>query len=144
MKRLFMPARNLSGVLFMALLTTGCESGLNRESVIGRWELISIESEINGVPDPTGDIAHFDSFVYYEFKSDSTYILNEGGNIETGTWTLRDSIIGTLLNGLEDDSVNYQWYHITEIDDSIMISNSITESPYGKLTDIFKYKKIAK
>ncbi|MCM1311662.1 MAG: hypothetical protein NC206_04560 [Bacteroides sp.] len=144
MKKFFMPTGNLLAASFTALLAASCESELSREHIIGRWELVSIESEINGVPDPTGDIAHFDNFVCYEFKSDSTYILNEGGNIETGTWTLRDSIIGTLLDGLEDDSTNYLWYHITEIDDSMMISSSITESPYGKLTDIFRYKKIAK
>ncbi len=144
MKRLFTSIRNTAPALLSALFAMSCESQLGRNRIIGRWELVSLESEINGVPDATGDIEHFDSFVYCEFKSDSTYILHDGENTETGTWVLCDSVIGTLLTGLENDSANYQWYHITELDDSTMTSQSVTESPYGKLTDIFRYKKITK
>ena len=119
-----------------------CESEIRVEDVVGKWCLISIESEINGEPS-SEPIYLTEGEVYYEFRNDLKYVLNDLGTNECGSWILRnDSLLGTLPNDCEDDSINYTWMKINSLSDSVMTMCSIINTDYGVVDEICVYKKM--
>lgn len=130
-------------VLFLiAVLFVSCESEIKMSDIVGKWCLISIESEINGESsleplNPTED------YVYYEFYNDSTYNLSDLGADEYGRWTLCcDSLLGTLPSECKDDSVNYTWFKIEYLNDTIMAMCNTMNTDYGVVNERYVYQKV--
>ena len=130
-------------VLFLiAVLFVSCESEIKMSDIVGKWCLISIESEINGESsleplNPTED------YVCYEFHNDSTYNLSDLGADECGRWTLcSDSLLGTLPSECEDDSANYTWFKIEYLNDSILSMCNTMDTDYGVVNERYVYQKV--
>ena len=102
--------RTFCAFFMLCAIFMSCESEIRVEDVVGKWCLISIESEINGEPS-SEPIYLTEGEVYYEFRNDLKYVLNDLGTNECGSWILRnDSLLGTLPNDCEDDSINLKHY----------------------------------
>lgn len=136
-------------IAFVALaissfLLTSCEhrGNISPKEIIGKWTLESLESEINGVPDANGEIEGLEDVIYCEYFDDSTYVLNDGEIEERGTWILKDSLLGMLLDGVENDSINYTWYRVINLDDSTLVKRSDTNSDCGIITEISTYHRV--
>lgn len=125
----------------MLLALASCESHIDREQVTGRWELVSLDSEINDV-ESTEELFQFDGNIYCEFNPDSTYLTNDVEWQETGRWVLQpDSMLGLLPEGYADSSHYYTWYKIVTLDDSFMVARQVRETDYGKVTETSKFRK---
>ena len=126
----------------LCVILMSCESEIKVEDVVGKWCLISIESEINGEPS-SEPIYLTEGEVFYEFRDDLTYVLNDLGTNECGSWILRnDSLLGTLPIDCTNDSTNYTWMKISSLNDSIMTMFSIINTDYGVVDEISVYKKM--
>lgn len=138
MKRLL---KMLLVVLPLLALTVACESRIDGEQVVGRWELVSLDSEINDV-ESTEEFFQFDGDIYCVFNPDSTYLINDVGWQEEGHWTLRaDSMLSLLPQGCADSTQYYTMYKIVTLDDSFMVAYQIKETDYGKVTETSKFKR---
>lgn len=134
----------LTALLMTMSLLMSCDSknDINKGRLVGKWTLESLESEINGIPDATGKVDNFEGLIYCEFFDDSTYVLNDGEAEERGTWVLKDSLLGMLLQGIENDSSNYTWYKIESLSDTFLVKKSNTNSDCGIITETSKYRKV--
>lgn len=110
--------------------------------IVGKWCLISIESEING-ESSLEPLNSTEDYVYYEFYNDSTYNLSDLGADEYGRWTLcSDSLLGTLPSECKDDSANYTWYKIEYLNDTIMTMYNTIDTDYGVVNERYVYQKV--
>lgn len=128
-------------LFLVTFILVSCESEIKMNDIVGKWSLVSIDSEINGVLS-FETIIPAEGDITYEFRNDSTYILSDLGTSECGKWMLcSDSLLGTLPSDCTDDSVNYTWMKIESLNDSIMTVCNTTETEYGVVTEISVYRK---
>jgi hypothetical protein len=130
-------------VLFLiAILFVSCESEIKMSDIVGKWCLISMESEING-ESSLEQLYPAEDYVCYEFHNDSTYNLSDLGANECGLWTLRcDSLLGTLPSECEDDSANYTWFKIEYLSDTVLTMCNTMETDYGVVNERYVYHKV--
>ncbi len=130
MKRLdFLPLLGAVAAV-SAVALTACESKLERKHIVGRWELVSVESKIDGVADTASYTDVADS--YYLFAADSTYVFSEDGEEESGLWTLDDSLLGTM----PFDSTDYNLARVLRCNaDTLIISLPNDTTEYGVLSE---------
>lgn len=129
-------------ILFLlSFVLLACGSRNAKSGIVGKWNLVSIESKINGelsaepILPALGD-------VFYEFHKDSMYVLCELDSMETGRWVLlNDSLLGILHSGCRDDSANYIWMRIKSIDDSIMVMCNTQNTDYGIVDETCFYRR---
>jgi len=80
----------LVAVLTIALMAA-CNGKEKAETpvspMVGTWDLVSVDSRLNGVPDESAD-EDDDTPVTYEFKADSTYVHLEDSILDEGRWFL--------------------------------------------------------
>ncbi len=129
--------------LFTILIFVSCDYTTTTEDLlVGKWVLISISSEINGEESvetlvPNGEV------VCYNLKSDSTYVLTDLGESESGIWIVSgDSMLGFKPKGCSGDTQVCKWMHFEKLNDSLMVLLSSMNTDYGVVSERHMYRKL--
>ncbi len=109
---------SLSVAILAIMLMVAC-NGKEKETpvspLVGIWDLVNVDSRLNGVPDESAD-EDDDTPVTYEFKADSTYVHMEDSILDEGRWFLdgdrlhlfsteEDMCMATQVERLANDSL---------------------------------------
>ena len=120
--------KSIIGIVVMCLLMCACDTSLQRKHLVGKWTQVNIESRIaDGEPEETDETA------VWTFMNDSTYTIEDEEQIETGRWTLEDSVL-TLFAFGDNDSLKTSYEIILCQNDSLVHSSEM-ESDYGIITE---------
>lgn len=127
--------------LIFAPILVSCDYKTLDELLQGKWNLVSIESRINGeqsVDPMSPDVSE----VCYVFRADSTYVLNELDRTEEGRWRVEgDSMLVTEAESCNNDTSNLVYLNIRCLDDSIMMLHNVVDTDYGVVEETYVYKK---
>jgi len=120
--------KSIIGIVALGLLMCACDTSLQRKHLVGKWTQVNIESRIeDGEPEETDETA------VWTFMNDSTYTIEDEEQIETGRWTLEDSVL-TLFAFGDNDSLKTSYEIILCQNDSLVHSSEM-ESDYGIITE---------
>lgn len=120
-------------LLAMMMCMTSCESELQRKHIVGKWTQISLQSRINdGEPELSEDK------VVWTFNDDSTYSIDDGEGMESGTWSLEDSSLVLLMEGVDSLAASSK---ILLCDGDSMVQQTTMETDYGLITETTKLIK---
>lgn len=129
-------------IFFLCLLVNiSCDFNNDGNQLLGKWRLVSIESEINGI-ESYDEVLSGESDIFLELKEDSTYILCELGEVEYGRWIIKDdTLLGTIPNEYYSDTTDYVWMNISSNNDSTIILRHTVATDYGVVDEISIYKR---
>lgn len=120
-------------LLAMMAFITSCESELGRKHIVGKWTQISLQSRINnGEPELSEDK------VVWTFNDDSTYSIDDGEGVESGTWSLEDSSLVLLMEGVDSLAAISK---VLLCNSDSMVQQTTTETDYGLITETTKLVK---
>jgi len=120
--------KGIMGIALVCMLMCACDTSLQRKHLVGKWTQVNIESRIaDGEPEETDETA------VWTFMNDSTYTIEDEEQIETGRWSLEDSVL-TLLAINDVDSLVTS-YEIILCQNDSLVHCSEEESDYGTITE---------
>lgn len=103
----------IAGIIMVAC---GKKEQPQESPLVGTWDLVSVDSWLNGVPDESAE--DDDTPVSYEFKADSTFVHEEDGISEKGRWLLDRDLLH-LYSIEEEKCMLYQVEHF--VNDSLFV-----------------------
>ena len=126
----------VSSLCVLSLLTA-CERQVKSDDITGRWQLVSVTSQI-------GDC---EPEVYYEptaytFNADSTVTIQAEEETDSGTWTLcPDSTLIVALASMEDESVEADTTKVILCNGEELVLQTLIDTDFGLITETYNLTK---